>query len=111
MRWHLAQGWASQACDRVTPILVLGFEVLQPSRLPSRRADEETEAQTTERSRLRPLGHSRPNTLTPSPGCSLLLCTHFPPCYVGLALLFSTASGSRPALEMGGRLRGSLGAA
>lgn len=62
-------------------ILVLGFELLQLSRLHSHCTDEETETQTIERSCLRPPGQSL-GTLTPGLVLSFL-CTHFLPCLCG----------------------------
>lgn len=63
----------------VIPILVLGFELLQLSRLHSHCTDEETETQTMERSCLRPQSLG---TLPPGPVLSFL-CTHFLPCLCG----------------------------
>lgn len=60
-------GLGKRVSDGVTLILVLGFELLQPSRLPSHGADEETETQTIERSCLEATG-AEPKYTDPQSG-------------------------------------------
>lgn len=63
-------GLGKRVSDGVTLILVLGFELLQPSRLPSHGADEETETQTIERSCLEATG-AEPKYTDPPVRCTL----------------------------------------
>lgn len=98
----LGRGLGKRVSGGVTLILVPGFELLQPSRLPSHCADEETETQAMDRSCLRPLraeqGHPDSQSGALSSASTFCLAR------VGLTSLFSTAPGSRPVLETDSRL-------
>lgn len=85
----------------VTLILVLGFELPKPSRLPSHCADEETETQTMERSCLRPPG-AEPRYSDSRSGAFFSLHPLSPlpvwvwPCYLNIPWLQAHAGDGQP---------------
>ena len=95
----LGVGPGKRVNDGVALILVLGFEPLQPSRLPSHGRNRDPDCGSIGLRLIR----AEPAALFPLHPLSAS------PARVGLTLLFSTAPGCRPVLETDSRLGGSLG--